>query len=373
MNHNLKILFLILGMVLFSQSFSATASEAPAEEWNLSMGAALDNSDNNDNFRYALQTSDSEYIIVGIISSNSNGTKGYPDVWLVKLDENGNFQWNKSYGGSYFDEGYYVKQTSDGGYALSGYTFPSGYAESWLIKTDANGNKIWDKVSDEISIKDNIEYIAEKTNDGGYVSVDTVEYEIPDNNSFELWVDTDIRLTKYDSDAIQKWNKTFTQEMNFEMVGFRPVRQTNDGGYLIAGTTFDKKELNMDILLAKTDEFGNEEWNKTYGGPMSDFAFCVSLTSDNGYILAGAYNGTQLFDPYGSAFILKTDSNGNQEWIKEFSNSTLYSVEQTSDNGYIAAGTKDGRAWVVKLEGDKTVSDDSNVFHKLLNYIYSFF
>lgn len=375
MNHNLKIVFLILGTILFSQSFTVEAAEAPSEEWSLSMGIAGKTTSDNDHFSYAQQASDGGYIVSGTTSSYGKGTDGYPDAWLVKLDKNGNLQWNKTYGGTYSDWGFFVKQTSDNGYALTGLTFPSGFGEPWLVKTDSNGNEMWDKVSDNISQDDYLEYVAERTDDGGYIVPGTVEYEMPDDEKFLLMIDMDILLTKYDSNGTVSWNNTYGKKVKSELIDFdsRPVRQALDNGYVIAGSTIVDSTNSYDIWLIKTDEYGNEQWNKTYGGSMDDSAFCISLTSDNGYVIAGMYNDSWGFSVDGSAFILKTDNEGNQQWIREFSNCTLYSVEQTSDNGYIAAGTKDGRAWVVKLEGDKAVNENEGIFHKLLNYIYGFF
>ncbi|WP_269850998.1 hypothetical protein [Methanosarcina horonobensis] len=85
---------------------------------------------------------------------------------------------------------------------------------------------------------------------------------------------------------------------------------------------------------------------------MDDIVVSVSITSDNGYLLTGRYNDSSSFVIDGSAFILKTDSEGNQRWIKTLSNCTLYSVQQTLDGGFIAAGVKNENAWVVKLAGD---------------------
>lgn len=70
-------------------------------------------------------------------------------------------------------------------------------------------------------------------------------------------------------------------------------------------------------------------------------------------IEAPAEQWNRSFGIDGSAFILKTDSEGNQEWMEVFPNCTLYSVQQTSGNGYIAAGVKNGNAWLVKLASDK--------------------
>lgn len=378
MNHNLKIAFLILGTVLFSQSFSAVASEAPAEEWNLSMGVAED-----DYFRNVEQTSDGGYIVAGTSKSLAEGSKGgKADAWLVKLNKEGDIEWNYTYGEKYAEWGFTAKQTSGDGYALFGYSFPTGSNRDYLLKVDKDGNEEWNKIDDEITHDNYLQYVAERTNDGGYIVGDIVEYELPDYSRYELYVDDDIGLTKYDLNGIQQWNETFGKKNNSEMVfsWSHPARQTSDYGYIIAGTMntngtifSPSKSHNYDIWLIKTDEFGNEQWNKTYGNQKDDSAFCVSLTSDNGYVLSGMYNGSWSFSMEDSAFILKTDPDGNQEWMTEFSNCSLYSVEQTSDNGYVAAGIKDGRPWVVKLEGDKAVSDDPSIFHKLLNYLYRLF
>ncbi|KKG14682.1 hypothetical protein EO98_17395 [Methanosarcina sp. 2.H.T.1A.6] len=337
-------IFLVL--ILFLQASNAAASEAPAEQWNRSFGG-----DDEDSSWCVEQTSDGGYIVAGITYSYGKGTKGYPDAWLIKVDNKGNLQWNKTFGGTYFDEGYFTRQTSDGGYVLSGYTFPSGYAEPWLIRTDRNGNEMWNKVSDEITHEDYLRYKAERTSDGGYIIGDTIVHEIGSYFA-SLLVDYDIRITKYDVNGNQQWNSTFGKNQSLETLDPNSVKQTSEGGYVIASTTRSKESNSYDIWLIKTDESGQEQWNKTFGGTKDDVGISISVTSDNGYVVTGRYNDSLSFVIDGSAFILKTDSDGNQEWLKEFSNCTLYSVQETSDGGYVAAGVKNDNAWLVKLEGD---------------------
>jgi len=371
MNHNLKIVFLILGTILFSQSFTVEATEIPSEEWNLSMGVADD-----DYFRGVEQTSDGGYIVAGTSESLAEGSKGgKADAWLVKLDKEGNVDWNNTYGENYGEWGFIAKQTSDGGYALTGYSFPTGPGKDYILKVDKEGNEEWNKIDDEITHDDYLEYVAERTNDGGYIVADIVEYAKPDPDSFLLSIDMDINLTKYDINGLKEWNTKFGQETYSEIIDLdsHPVRQTSDNGYVIAGTIVANKSNGYDIWLIKTDEFGQEQWNKTYGAQKSDSAYCISLTSDNGYVMSGMSSSPKFSGSGGKGFILKTDADGNQEWMVEFSNCTLYSVEQTSDNGYIAAGIKDGRPWVVKLEGDTAVDEAGNIFSKLWCYVYSFF
>lgn len=375
-NAGYRMFRILLILILFSQFSNVAVAAAPAEQWNRSFGG-----DGEDSSWCVRQTSDDGYIVAGISSSYGKGTKGYPDAWLIKVDEKGNPQWNKTFGGTYFDEGYFASQTSDGGYVLSGYTFPSGYAEPWLVRTDSNGNEVWNKVSDEITHEDYLKYKAERASDWGYIIVDTVEYEI--ENNYEVIVESDIRLTKYDINGNQQWNKTFGKKNSSEFSG--SAKQIPDGGYVIAGSIYQSETKNDDIWLIKTDEYGKEQWNKTFGGPRDDAAISISMTSDDGYVLTGRYNDSFSYVIDGSAFILKTDSEGNQEWIKVFPNCTLYSGQQTSDGGYIAAGVKNENAWLVKLEGDregvdygngegvdyKDLSDSS--FSPIKNHVYDIF
>lgn len=358
----------------FSESSSKVSNitfRTPSEEWNLSLGIAKD-----DYFRSVEQTSDGGYIVAGTSKSIAEGSKGgKADVWLVKLGEEGKIEWSNSYGEKYAEWGFVAKQTSDGGYALSGYSFPTGSNRDYLLKVDKDGNEEWTKIAGDITHDDYLEYVAERTNDGGYIIADIIVYEKPDPNGLDLLVDMDINLTKYDLCGLNEWNTKFGQENYSEIieVNLHPVRQTHDYGYVIGGTIVVNETNSYDIWLIKVDEFGSEQWNKTYGGSMDDSAFCISLTSDNGYVLTGMYNDSWGFSVDGSAFILKTDANGNQEWIKEISNCTLYSVEQTSDHGYIAAGIKDDRPWIVKLEGDEVVNNNESIFNGIFGFIYDLF
>ncbi len=118
------------------------------------------------------------------------------------------------------------------------------------------------------------------------------------------------------------------------------VQQTSDGGYIMAGRTRSFGAGSFDFFLIKTDAFGNIQWAKAYGGTNDDRAYSVQQTSDGGYIVAGTRR-TSLTNY--DIFLIKTDANGNVQWAKAYAETNddrAYYVQQTSDDGYIVAGTR---------------------------------
>jgi len=280
------------------------------------------------NYDYATsvqQTSGGGYIVAGW--THSFGA-GWSDIFLIKTDANGNLQWAKTYGGANWDMAYSVQQTSDGGYIVAGwtYSFGAGGDDIFLIKTDANGNVIWAKTyggwySDWASS-------VQQTSDGGYIVAGYTR-------SFGAgWYD--IFLIKTDANGNLQWAKTYG---GTDWDGAFSVQQTSDGGYIVAGETYSFGAGLGDIFLIKTDANGNLQWARTYGGTDWDWASSVQQTSDGGYIVVGT---TESFGA-GSAdvFLIKTDANGNVIWAKTYGGTDwdyAYSVQQTSDGGYIVAG-----------------------------------
>jgi hypothetical protein len=238
----------------------------------------------------------------------------------------------KTYGGTDSDWAFSVQQTSDGGYIVAGLTssFGAGSWDIFLIKTDANGNIRWAKTYGGTGWDE--AYSVQQTSDGGYIVAG--------------WTDSfgagweDIFLIKTDANGNVQWAKTYggtNTDYAFS------VQQTSDGGYIVAGYTASFGAGSWDIFLIKTDANCNLQWAKTYGGTYSDFAFSVQQTSDGGYIVAGY---TASFGAgYGDFFLIKTDANGNVIWAQTYGGTSgddvALSVQQTSDGGYIVAGWTD--------------------------------
>jgi uncharacterized delta-60 repeat protein len=271
------------------------------------------------------QTSDGGYIVAGY--TNSFGAGGY-DIFLIKTDANGNIQWTKTYGGTSSDYASSVRQTSDGGYIVAGITwsFGAGIWDIFLIKTDANGNVQWAKTYGGTGY--DWAYSVQQTPDGGYIVAGyTTSFGVGGG---------DIFLIKTDANGNVQWAKTYGGTGYDDAYS---VQQTSDGGYIVAGYTTSFGAGWNDLFLIKTDANGNVQWAKTYGGTSSDYASSVRQTSDGGYIVAGYTTSFGAGD--WDIFLIKTDANGDIIWAKTYGGTGwdwAYSVQQTSDGGYIVAG-----------------------------------
>jgi len=274
-----------------------------------------------------IQTSDGGYVIAG--STKSFGA-GEADVYVVKLDANGNLQWTKTIGGPKGDYGHSLIQTSDGGYAIAGETssFGAGDEDVYVVKLDANGNLQWTKTIG--GPKDDYGASLIQTSDGGYAIAGTTR-------SFGAgWAD--VYVVKLDANGNLQWTKTIGGPASEQG---RSLIQTSDGGYAIAGETYSLNAEDWDVYVVKLDAHGNPQWTKTIGGENIDSGYSLIQTSEGGYAIAGFTKSFGAGEEDVDVYVVKLDANGNLQWTKTIGGPEIeigFSLIQTSDGGYAIAG-----------------------------------
>jgi predicted secreted protein len=271
------------------------------------------------------QTIDGGYALAGYTSSFGAGGN---DFWLVKTDGSGNMQWNKTYGGTDGDLAYSVVATSDGGYAIIGYTnsFGAGGQDAYLVKTNSSGDLQWNKTYGGTG--GDVAYSVVATSDGGYAISGYTDSFGAGSNDFWLF--------KTDAAGNMQWNQTYGGTGgDTEMY----LIQTVEGGYALAGYTSSFGAGGNDFWLVKTDASGNMEWNQTYGGTGTEWGIHVIQTEEGGYAIIGYTNS---FGAGGNdVWLVKTDADGNMQWNQTYggtSSDAGWSLIQTIDGGYAIAG-----------------------------------
>lgn len=271
------------------------------------------------------QTSDSGYVVVGTTWSLG---AGMCDVFLFKTDVNGNMQWGNVFGGAFQDIGFSVQQTADGGYIVVGQTesYPTDTIDVFLIKTDANGDSSWTRHYGGTSWDEGLS--VQQTTDLGYIITGNTK-------SYGAGI-FDVYLIKTDLIGDTLWTKTFGgTDWDFG----NSVQQTADGGYIIAGQTASSGAGFYDVYLIKTDMNGDSLWTKTFGETMNDVGSSVQQTANGGYVIAGEKWDTAQsnFDVYlittnGNGDTLWTKTYGGTDLDEG------KSVWQTSDGGFAITG-----------------------------------
>ncbi len=304
------------------------------------------------------------------------GNHGEDDFWIVKLDAQGNIQWQKSLGGSENDRAKSIQQTTDGGYIVAGNTLSNdgnvsgnhGRNDFWIVKLDELGTIQWQKTlgGSEGARAESIQ----QTTDGGYIVGGTSwsnDGDVSGNHG-----EDDFWIIKLDASGSIQWQKSLGGSESEQP---QSIQQTTDGGYIIAGYTWSNdgdvsgNHGGGDFWIVKLDGSGTIQWQKSLGGSGFDTAQSIQQTTDGGYIANGygsiaGNHGTVDF------WIVKLDAPGNIQWQKSLGGSTDdlgESIQRTTDGGYIVAGSSrsddgdvsgnhgDSDFWIVKLDGSGTI------------------
>jgi len=375
---------LFLFIIIFS-IFTINCFSQPTINWQKSFGGA------QDELGYSIiQTNDRGYIIAGSTTSNDDDISGnhsiYSDFWIVKINNTGTLQWQKCYGGTNNEGATSIIQTTDGGYAITGYatstdgdvTGNHGGEDYWVVKINSTGTIQWEKsyggTGDDYANK------IIQTYDGGYAIIGysySSDGDVTGNHG-----NGDCWLVKTDSAGTIQWQKCYGGS---QLDQANSIVQTADSGYAIAGYTnssdgdvtgwhsgydVNLSSYTFDFWVIKTNMSGTIQWENCYGGSWYDEANAILQTSDGGYILAGetgSIDGDVTGDHANSNddWVIKLDSTGTLQWEKCYGGSIgdwANSIIVDNGGGYVFAGTvnsNDGDVtgfhgdvdyWIVKID-----------------------
>jgi len=327
-------------------------------QWQKCLGGS-----NGEQASSIIQTTDGGYIVAGFTASVDGdvlGNHGGLDAWVVKLDKIGNLQWQKCLGGTLADYAKSIQQTTDGGYILAGWTTSNdgdvsgnnGGEDAWVVKLDTVGNIQWQKCLGGSSADE--AYSIQQTTDSGYIVAGLTHSNDGDvtgnNGGNDVWV---VKLDVVGNIQWQKCLGGIADERAY------CIQQTTDSGYILTGWTSSNSgdvtgnHGGGDVWVVKLDVVGNIQWQKCLGGSSEEIAYSIQQTTDGGYILAGrslSIDG-DVFGNHGGydAWVVKLDTVGNIQWQKCLGGSHFeqaYSIQQTMDGGYIVG------SWTQSNNGD---------------------
>jgi len=330
-----------------------------------------------------IQTDDGGYVAVGFTESNDgdvSGNHGDKDMWVIKLDSYGTLQWQKTLGGSDWEEAWDVQQTMDGGYIIAGRTTSNdgdvtgvhGGFDYWVVKLSNIGTLEWQKALGGTS--EDLGYSIQQTNEGGYIVVG--ESSSQDGDVKNNHGGTDYWVVKLNFEGKIEWQNALggvnTDRGN-------DIKQTRDGGYIVFGFTgsiegdVTANHGSFDCWAVKLSATGAIEWQKALGGSDLDFGQSIQQTLDNGYIAVGSSISVDgdLNSNYGyfDVWVVKLTELGAVQWQRNLGGTQAergFCIQQTNDTGYIIAGeswSNDGDvsgvlgktdAWIVKLSPEST-------------------
>ena len=329
-------------------------------------------------------TNDGGYVVAGNSTSSTGDlttNHGLNDCWIFKIDAQGIIQWQKSHGGSGNDYAYSIKNTSDGGFIVSGDTYSfngdvtgnHGNNDFWVLKLNPSGDLQWQKTLGGYSSDMPFDII--QANDGGYTVVGktfSMDGDITNSNGGNAaWI------VKLDSGGILQWQKTFGGSADDH---FTSVQQ-NQNGYLLTGVSrssngdLTSNAGGSDIWIVQIDNNANIVWQKTYGGSAHDTPSIIEPLENGGHIILGyTYsNDGDVTGNHGLAdiWLIKTDASGAIQWQQTYGGSGLEFTQlmlPTPNGGHTIVGTtnsNDGDVtenngdfdfWIVKLGSDGTTA-----------------
>ncbi len=299
----LTILLVLMGLLL-APLLGAPGVKAEDTNW-WAITPKVSGGHSNYGFYGVAVAPNGDIIVVGWTNASGAGGK---DAWVLRLDENGNVKWQKTYGGIKNDVAVSVGTLSNGNIVVVGGTksFGAGSADVWVLCLDENGNVKWQKTFGG-KYYDTGEAVAIDSNDNIIVVAETTSFGLGNREGGDVWI---LRL---DANGNVKWQKTYGGD-NTDWAWSIEISPNRD--ILLAGYTISFGSGGSDAWVLRLDENGNVKWQKTYGGIKNDVANSIVIAPNGDIIVIGS---TQSFGSGDSdIWVLRLDGNGNIKWQKTY-------------------------------------------------------
>ena len=273
------------------------------------------------------QTPQGEYALAGYTSASGAGGMDY---WVARLYASGEIAWQKTYGGARDETAVSVIPTQDGGFLAAGETqsFGAGDWDIWLVKLADSGEVQWQKTLGGPAIDTTSADPVVQTSDGGYVVIGRTQSF--GAGGYDFWV------LKLSAQGEIQWQRAYGGPLDDEA---KAVRATSDGGYIVAGHSQSFGSAGWDVWLVKLSAQGEILWQKVLGGGGNDLAWSVVEGPDQGYVAAADTRSFGAGDQ--DAWLVKFDQDGSLAWQKTYGgpwHDGSGSVRPAADGGYVLAG-----------------------------------
>ncbi len=330
-------------VILFVLLCTFHNADAQSVAWSSFFGG-----DHQDKASSVIPLQDGGYALFGVTFSFGAGMYDY---YLIKTDSLGNLEWSKTYGTAEQDQAQSFDCTSDGGYILAGYRYYSaGNLSLYVVKTDSQGIVEWEALygtGQDLDICHSIK----QTSDDGYVIAGYTDFASGGS-------DTDFFLIKTNELGEVLWQTYYGGENTDECYD---VEISDDGGYLLSGITYPEVPGYPKYYAVKTDSEGITEWEVVIGGDEFDLCTDAIQVSDGGFVLAGFSDS--FSDLYNDFYIVKLDSTGATEWeqiVDSGQDDQARHLCETSDQSLIICGntsnaTGHPQGYVAKISNSGSV------------------
>ena len=330
--------------------------------WDKSFGGTNSDSANS------ILITEEEQIVVGCTSSSgTDGNKqtggfGNNDFWIIKLNQNGDKLWEKSYGGAQNDnlskvleleDGYLLVGSSNSDISGNKETGNTGSNDFWVLRLDSKGEKLWGK-SFGGQANDECRDVALDTTDGSFILIGSSDSNTSTDKSEHSKGGDDFWILKISANGKKVWDKTFGG------TGYDSANKIIPNGFnqfIVGGTSDspisgDKSEDSRgvkDFWILKIDSAGSVIWDKRFGSTLDDECFSLARSKDHKIMIGGyAYHtgGDRTQGTLGNRdlWVLKLEQNGSKIWDRRFggnSNEYCRDILVTEQNEFILLGNTD--------------------------------